>query len=242
MYDADSNALVVKKIFDYFDTRYRAEMLGRPADQTGPVITISRLTGCDGREVAASLVTQLNMKYNTTRWKWVDKDIIYHAAHELKTDTQRIETYYKGLALSDVSQMIMAFSGSFVTDSSVKKAIRDVVLTMAREGHVVIIGRGGVAITGDMTNALHIRLVAPLYWRVQNVMKKKEMLIKKAEEYILETDEKRHKLLIDFLEKKPQVIDYLFDATLNRNAFSIDQLSSLIVSMYEAKLKVKADR
>lgn len=234
--------MIVKKIFDYFDTRYRAEMLGRPGDQSGPVITISRLTGCDGREVAASLVTQLNMRYNTTRWKWVDKDIIYHAAHELKTDTQRVETYYKGLALSDVSQMIMAFSGSFVTDSSVKKAIRDVVLTMAREGHIVIIGRGGVAITREMTNALHIRLVAPLYWRVENVMKKKDMLIDKAEEYIVDTDEKRHKLLVDFLDKKPQVLDYLFDATLNRNAFSIDQLSSLIVSMYEAKLKIKADR
>jgi cytidylate kinase len=232
----------VKKIFDYFDTRYRAEMLGRSGDQSGPVITISRLTGCDGREVAASLVTQLNMRYNTTRWKWVDKDIIYHAAHELKTDTQRVETYYKGLALSDVSQMIMAFSGSFVTDSSVKKAIRDVVLTMAREGHIVIIGRGGVAITREMTNALHIRLVAPLYWRVENVMKKKDMLIDKAEEYIVDTDEKRHKLLVDFLDKKPQVLDYLFDATLNRNAFSIDQLSSLIVNMYEAKLKIKADR
>ncbi|MCU0378494.1 MAG: cytidylate kinase-like family protein [Bacteroidales bacterium] len=232
----------MKKIFDYFDTRYRAEMLGRSGDQSGPVITISRLTGCDGREVAASLVTQLNMRYNTTRWKWVDKDIIYHAAHELKTDTQRVETYYKGLALSDVSQMIMAFSGSFVTDSSVKKAIRDVVLTMAREGHIVIIGRGGVAITREMTNALHIRLVAPLYWRVENVMKKKDMLIDKAEEYIVDTDEKRHKLLVDFLDKKPQVLDYLFDATLNRNAFSIDQLSSLIVNMYEAKLKIKADR
>lgn len=217
-------------------------MLGRPIDQTGPVITISRLTGCDGREVAASLVTQLNMRYNTTRWKWVDKDIIYHAAHELRTDTQRVETYYKGLALSDVSQMIMAFSGSFVTDSSVKKAIRDVVLTMAREGHVVIIGRGGVAITREMTNALHIRIVAPLYWRVENVMKKKDMLIEKAEEYITDTDEKRHKLLIDFLEKKPQVLDYLFDATINRSAFSIDQLSSLIVSMYEAKLKIKSER
>lgn len=211
-------------------------MLGRPVDETGPVITISRLTGCDGREVAAGLVNQLNLRYNTNRWKWVDKDIIYHAAHELKTDTQRVETYYKGLATSDISEMIMAFSGSFVTDSSIKKAIRDVVLTMAREGHVVIIGRGSVSITHEMANALHIRLVAPVYWRVENVMKKKGMLIDKAEEYIVDTDEKRYKLIVDFLEKKPLNLDYLFDATLNRNAFTIDQLSMLILSLYEAKL------
>ncbi len=211
-------------------------MLGKPIDQTGPVITISRLTGCDGREVAAELVAQLNLRYNTNRWKWIDKDIIYHAAHELKTDTNRVETYYQGMAMSDMSQMIMAFSGTFVTDSSVKKAIKEVVLSIAREGHAVIIGRGGVSITRDMANALHIRLVAPLYWRIENVMKKKGMVIEKAEEYVLETDEKRYKMIVDFLDKKPQTIDYLFDATLNRSSFSIDQLSSLIVTMYEAKM------
>jgi cytidylate kinase len=226
----------VKKIFDYFDTRYRAEMLGRPIDQTGPVITISRLTGCDGREVAAELVARMNLRYNTNRWKWVDKDIIYHAAHELKTDTNRIETYYQGMTMSDMSQMIMAFSGTFVTDSSVKKAVKEVVLSIARDGYAVIIGRGGVSITRDMANALHIRLVAPLYWRVENVMKKKGMVIEKAEEYIIETDEKRYKMIVDFLDKKPQSIDYLFDAILNRSSFNREQLSSLIVTMYEAKM------
>lgn len=116
-----AKALDVKKIFDYFDTRYRAEMLGRPVDRTGPVITISRLTGCDGREVAAELVAQMNLRYNTNRWKWVDKDIIYHAAHELRTDTNRVETYYQGLGMTDISQMIMAFSGTFVTDKLCKE-------------------------------------------------------------------------------------------------------------------------
>lgn len=215
-------------------------MLGRPIDQTGPVITISRLTGCDGREVAAALVAQLNLRHNTNKWKWIDKDIIYHAAHELKTDTNRVETYYQGMTMNDMSEMIMAFSGTFVSDSSVKKAIKEVVLSIAREGHAVIIGRGGVAITHDMTNALHIRLVAPLYWRVENVMRKKGMIIEKAEEYVVETDEKRNKMIVSFLDKKPLSIDYLFDSTLNRSSFSIDQLSALILDMYEAKLgKIK---
>jgi cytidylate kinase len=233
------NALAVKKIFDYFDTRYRAEMLGRPFDQTGPVITISRLTGCDGREVAAELVAMLNLRYNTNRWKWVDKDIIYHAASDLKTDTHRVETYYQGLGMSDISQMIMAFSGSYVTDSSVKKAIREVVLSIARDGYAVIIGRGGVAITKDITNALHVRLMAPIYWRVQNVMKKKGMIIEKAEEYVIQTDEKRHRLIVDFLDKKPLSIDSLFDVSINRSSFSIDQISSLIMTMYESKMGIK---
>ncbi|HSO77346.1 MAG TPA: cytidylate kinase-like family protein [Bacteroidales bacterium] len=227
----------MKKIFAYFDSRYRSEMLGRPFDQAGPVITISRMTGCDGREVGASLVSRLNLKYNTSKWRWIDKDIIYHAAHELRTDTQRVETYYQGLSMNEMSEMLMAFSGSFVTDSSVKKAIREVVLTMAREGHAVIIGRGGVSITQGIPGALHVRLVAPLNWRVENVKKKKGMLAEKAEKYVAETDEKRSKLITEFLDRKPVNLDTLFDVTLNRSSFSIDQLSELLLEMYEAKLK-----
>lgn len=226
----------MKRIFDYFDSRYRAEMLGRPSGQTGPVITISRMTGCDGREVAASLVNRLNLQYDTSKWRWIDKDIIYHAAHELRTDTQRVETYYQGLSMNEMSEMIMAFSGSFVTDSSVKKAIREVVLTLAREGHAVIIGRGGVSITQDIPRALHVRLVAPLHWRTENVIKKKSMLAERAEKYIAETDEKRNKLIMEFLDRKPQNLDTLFDVTLNRSSFSVDQISELILKMFEAKI------
>lgn len=229
----------MKKIFDYFDTRYREEMLGRPMSQTGPVITISRLTGCDGREVGAELVAQLNSRYNTDRWKWVDKDIIYHAAHELRTDPQRIETYYQGFGVTDISQMIMAFSGSYVTDSSVKKAVREVVLSIARDGYAVLIGRGGVAITRDMENALHVRLVAPHLWRVQNVMKKKGMTADKAEAYVADIDAKRDKMVMSFLEGNPQSLESHYDVTFNRSSFTMDQISSMILTMYEAKLGIR---
>ena len=67
-------------------------------------------------------------------------------------------------------------------------------------------------------------------------MKKKGMIIEKAEAYVVETDEKRHKMILDFLDRKPQNIDFLFDSTLNRSSFTIDQLSLLILNMFEAKL------
>ncbi|NLE34395.1 MAG: hypothetical protein GX622_04780, partial [Bacteroidales bacterium] len=58
-------------------------------------------------------------------------------------------------------------------------------------------------------------------------------------QYTLQTDEKRYKLIVDFLDKKPQSIDYLFDVTLNRSSFTLEQISSLVLTMYETKLGVK---
>jgi cytidylate kinase len=226
----------MEKFFDYFDERYRDSILNSPPANDGPVITLSRLTGCDARQVAATLVEQLNKKFNTTKWRWVDKDIIYSIAKELNTDTQRVENFYKGIELSKLSEMIMALSGGFISDLRVKKAIRDVVLSMCKEGHIVLVGRGGVSIACDIADSLHIRLVAPFYWRVQNIMKKMLMTMDKAEKYVIETDEKRFNLIHAFLEKKPLNIDYLFDASINRNTFNIDETADLILSMYEKKI------
>lgn len=225
----------MEKFFDYFDGRYRESILNKPTVYDGPVITISRLTGCDARQVAEILADDLNRKYGITKWKWVDKDIIYAIAKELNTNAQRVENFYKGIELSNISEMIMAFSGGFVSDLRVKKAIKDVVLSMCKEGFIILVGRGGVSIASVISNALHIRLIAPFYWRVENVMKKKQMDIETAEEYVLDTDEKRFNLIQTFLEKKPLNIDYLFDASINRSSFSIQEISDLILSMYEKK-------
>jgi cytidylate kinase len=226
----------MEKFFDYFDGRYRESVLSKPAADAGPVITLSRLTGCDARQVAAQLVTSLNQKYNTTKWKWVDKDIIYAIAKELNTDTQRIENFYKGIELSNLSEMIMAFSGGFVSDLRVRKAIKDVILSMSKEGFIILVGRGGVSIAHDITDSLHVRLIAPFYWRVDNVMKKKQMDIEVAEEYVVDTDEKRHNMILNFLDKKPLNLDYLFDATINRSSFTIKEVCDLIITMYEKKV------
>jgi hypothetical protein len=67
-------------------------------------------------------------------------------------------------------------------------------------------------------------------------MKKKEMNIETAEKYVIDTDEKRFNLISAFLDKKPLNIDYLFDATINRSSFSIQDISDTILSMYERKV------
>ena len=226
----------MKKFFDYFDSRYQEAILNEPPDHDGPLITISRQTGCDARQVAEIVVDSLNRKLGIQKWKWVDKDIIYKIGAELNTDALRVENFYNGIELSNLSEMIMAFSGNFVSDLRVKKAIKDVVLSMCKEGYLVMVGRGGVSIAHDLLDALHIRLVAPFYWRVENVMKKKNLDIEAAEEFVVETDEKRFNLIQTFLDKKPLTIDYLFDASINRSAFSINETAQLIVDMYEMKI------
>jgi cytidylate kinase len=132
--------------------------------------------------------------------------------------------------------MIMAFSGGFVSDLRVKKAIRDVVLSICKEGHIVLVGRGGVSIAHNVKDSLHVRLVAPFEWRVDNVMMKKEMGKDIAQKFVTDTDDKRDDLIRTFMDKKVKNIESLFDLTLNRQTFSIDAIADIVVSMFDRKV------
>lgn len=226
----------MNKFFNYFDERYRDSVLSRRTAEEGPVITISRQTGCDAREVALKITDNLNSRLGMTKWRWVDKDIIYSIAKELNIDYSRIENFYEGSKLSDLSEMILAFSGGFVSDLRVKKAIKDVVLSICKEGFVVLVGRGGVSIARGIRDALHVRLDAPFDWRLENVMRKKNMDAREAAKYIIETDEKRSDLIRIFLDNKNPDIDSLFDVTINRMSYSINDISDIIVLMFETKI------
>jgi hypothetical protein len=73
-------------------------------------------------------------------------------------------------------------------------------------------------------------------------MKKKEMNIETAEKYVIDTDEKRFNLIQAFQDKKPLNIDYLFDASINRNSFSIEEIADIILSLYEKKVSKQIEK
>ncbi|MEZ5000001.1 MAG: cytidylate kinase family protein [Bacteroidales bacterium] len=97
--------------------------------------------------------------------------------------------------MSGLSEMIMAVSGNFVSDMKVKKVVRDVILSICKEGYAVLVGRGGSRSQDQLKSHCTSGLVAPFYWRVENIMHKKNMDIEEAEEFVVDTDENRRPFL-----------------------------------------------
>lgn len=224
------------KLHSYFDQRY-GKTSGEGVEKTcGPIITISRQTGCDAVATAKKLVDLLNSEYNTTKWHWVDKQILIEAARELNTDSARVKAYLERSEFSALSEMINAISGDYISDEKIKKSIQKVVASICRGGYAVLVGRGGVSITRNIEKALHIRLVAPFYWRVENIIKKRQYGIEDAEEFIIDTDEKRYNIILNFLDKKPLNIDYLFDASINRSSYTVDQMADIILHLFKKRI------
>ncbi len=223
-------------LFQYFENRYQeaTNRLSSPS-KFGPVITLSRQSGCEAKEIAQQLVNELNINNHGVPWTWVDKEILEKSANELNLSKSKIEHFYEGHEKSKFIDMFISFSKSYVNDLKIKNTIRDIILSVCKQGNIILVGRAGAAILQDKPKVLNIRLTAPFFWRIDTIMKNKNFNIEDAEEWAIDTDEKRHKLFYTFLEKQPVNLDYLFDATINRKTFSTREATKIILELAKTK-------
>jgi cytidylate kinase len=211
-------------LLSYFDQRF--ENKARPQVKSGPFITISRQTGCNGSGIAADLVKVL--KKEGKPWKFINKEILEESATKLKMDPSRIKYVFESKKRTHADDVIAALSSRYYkSDKVVRNTITKVLRHYAQVGHVIMVGRAGVATTEDMQGGMHIRLIAPYAWRVNSLKKRKSFENIAVEDFIREHDKKKKKLIEDFCGKNINEIE--FDLTINCASFNRAQLIDLIV-------------
>lgn len=217
-------------LLDYLSQRYYGQV-SQPT-KTGSFLTISRQTGCDATEIAAELIKIF--RKGGQKWHVINKEILDKSAEKLHFERQKLNHDFITSRGTVMDEVIKSLSMRYyVSDRKIRGTITDVIRYEAKKGHVIIIGRAGVVTTAGIEGGLHIRLVAPLDWRVENLMKKRNMSREKVEEYVLESDRKRVLFLERFCDKKIQ--DVCFDLTINRVSFSQEQTVGLILNTMNVK-------
>jgi cytidylate kinase len=217
-------------LLTYFDQRF--EKKAHPKVKPGPFVTISRQTGCNGSGIAADLVRMLRKEGNP--WKFINKEILEESANQLKLDPSRIRYVFETKKRTHADEVIAALSSRYYkSDKVVRSTITEVLRHYAKAGHVVIVGRAGVATTEDMDRGFHIRLIAPYEWRVNSLKKRKDFENISVEAFIREHDKKKKKLIEDFCGKT--INDIEFDLTINCASFTRAQLIDLIMQALRMK-------
>jgi cytidylate kinase len=219
-------------------TREAAVPAKKKASEGGPVLTISREYGCPAKRLAGMLTTALNRveieRFSKHRWKWIGKEILEESAKELnlKPDMVRsIITEHEPGLLDDI---VLSLSHKYYPgDVKIKRTFGSVIRTFAEEGHVVIVGRGGASITRDIPRSLHIKLHAPMEWRVGRISENYKVSLEEAEKTIREIDHKRQ-LIRDFFEGH-KAEDAIFDIILNYKTIPEEDQVALILKAMEQK-------
>lgn len=200
----------------------------------GPLITISREVGCNGVKLANKIAENLNRKHDGHGWKVLSKQIFFESARELNMDPEQVKRYFKYFDSYTFNDILNAFgTRKFKSEKKVIKTVNEVIRSFAEQGYCIIVGRAAHIIAHDIKNSLHLRLVAPLEYRIKTIMSNNCLNREEAFEFI-EKVEKERKAFRKAIMKEVIEENY-FDLCINRASFPDNETIELIELAAEKK-------
>lgn len=204
-----------------------------------PLITISREAGTEahaiGRYVLMRLAEDPDPDLNAG-WDLFDQKLCALIAQNKSLDADYdmlLNDKYRGGGLH---RLIYELLIGTPQEYRIQKKIEEVVLLLARLGKVVIIGRGGFQIARAIPGAIHLRLVAPMDHRIQDVMKHDQLSEAEALKKIRATDAERARFL-----KSHHHCDIQdptnFDLVWNVARFPVSEIVATTAELVRARLQ-----
>ena len=168
----------------------------------GPCITISRETGAGADLVSGALVKffQPYSDENSPPWTVFDRNLIekvledHHLPHKLSQ-------YFVEDKLSEFKSTVNELLGIHPHAWVLINKTTSTILQLAQIGNCVIVGRAGNVITARLKNCFHVRLVAPIDYRIPHVMEIYNLDRKEAIEFIRKEDAARRNYFNKYFNK-----------------------------------------
>jgi hypothetical protein len=184
-----------------------------------PVITLSRQTGSEGRQIATTLAKELGLDIYGRR-------IIDEVAKSAKMSAQLVATLdEKGRTMLDDWISILEKDRNLWSYEYLRHLAK-IVNIAGKHGNAILLGRGANFILPP-EDVLRIRIVAPLNVRIKNVMK----------EFGCSKEDARHRVMTIDSERKAFVLKYFnadieettnYDLVINTKSITTDQAVQMI--------------
>lgn len=220
---------------EYLKERFRQDELKK--EVPGPVVTLSREYGCEANIISKKLAKKLNTNYRAFGqkgdWRIISKEVLETSAQELKTDSKKLEHIFEESRTSIDDFLMSLAERKYYSGWKIKEVIKKVVHAFAVDGYAIIVGRAGAQITRDIGKSLHVRLIAPVQWRVDHIAHKHNLSPKEASKKVKEMDENRRQLLDTF--SKDRGCYQCYDVHYNLKFLNTDQIVSDIIHMMQLK-------
>jgi cytidylate kinase len=195
---------------------------------TRPCITISREFGCQAYPLAETLHKRLNEEAkNGEEWTVLDRLLLETIA--VKSGYAKAELEYITSVDPTFQSMITTFMGRehaapFEVFTYIKKTVR----YFAKAGNSIIVGRGGVCLTQDLPNAFHVRLVAPLSFKLKTIMNYLGGTEDEAKAHIEARQAERDEFTNHFT--RMSLYDpHLYHLMINNDKFSIAEIAEIVI-------------
>ncbi len=205
-----------------------------PEMETHPFITISREYGCDALPLALQLVETLNAQFQpVVPWVAYDRELLDRVASELHLRREIVESL-DGVRRGAMTELFDAVLNRKVDEAVLFRKLAEIVRTLAVHGHSVLVGRGGYLLTQDLKTGLHVRLVAPRAWRIENVARLRKMPHEDAERIVTVGERERARFLQTYFLHDP-LRPVLHDLVINNAQFNVAQMTGIVLAALAAR-------
>lgn len=205
------------------------------------VITISRQVGSLGDELAERLAKELGYRYFD---KFLMTEIAISSGLteaeviDFSEDNYKVKGFFDQLfgrktpvgtvtvKERDEKGKLVLTTKVFDEESSLA-FVQTVIKKLVDWGNVVIVGRGGQVLLRNVSHVLHVRVIAPLEFRIENIMRQKGLTREDALKYISEKDRAAQEYLYRFYN-----VDWndpeLYHIVLNMGMLKIDHAVKVV--------------
>jgi cytidylate kinase len=234
------NVAGLERCFAYIHCQLKpAEPGARTSGATwrAPSVTLSRQTGAGGHVVAEKLAAYLQARSapNAVPWTVFDRELVERVLeeHNLPKELARFMPEDRVSAIRDLTE---EYLGLHPDSTTLVRQTTETILHLAELGHVILVGRAANVITARLPNVVHVRLVAPLDFRVSQVQRAHGLDPKAAKEFIEKTDEGRRRYARHYFQAD---LDdpLLYDLVINTARVTPDHAAALIAQAVQARVQ-----
>ena len=187
------NQQVIRYALELQAATERANRAGK-APAVRPVITVSRQLGSGGTAIAEALAQRLG-------YQLFDREIIDSVARESGVHRQIVDALDEKMRSGIEQWMDGVLHRRIFTAEEFIPALARVLITLARAGSAVIVGRGANFILAG-EQALHLRVVAGREYRIGRVMRRLGAGREEAETRVHAADRERLRFIEKYLHRE----------------------------------------
>lgn len=200
----------------------------RSREKKRPVVTVSRETGAGGNTFGEALCGWLEENQPKGRGPWVlvDRELVDKI---LEDDAlpDRLASWSPEDHLAGVSFVIEELLGLHRATWKPMQETTETILRLGEMGNVVLVGRGANVILGHLPQAFHVRLVASLESRVENVAAARELSKKAARAWVEAEDKVRRRFIRRYFQV--DVADpLLYNLVVNVDRVPIEEAARVV--------------
>ena len=199
-------------------------------------VTISREYGCAGFRIGDTLTEVLNSDLPPGQPKWTvyDRKLVDEVCHCHSLSRVLVESLDEQRKYPFSDYITGLFTGEPSTIQIFKKCAESI-FQLASNGRVILIGRASSLITNKLTGGLHVRIIAPLEWRVKQVAAYENISrLEDSRKLVEKMDKERGKYAKDFLGKNLKDPAH-YDLIFNQQTLGVEGIVQLILQAMAVK-------